>query len=382
MPGKRAGRFRGLITHSIFRQAAFGRNHPLSISRHGTVLDLCETLGWLSPEATHHCTLAQREVLEGFHRADYLDAFERTAKSGRADARDREIYNLGTMECPLFDGLWERARATVGGAILAARLVSEGGTIFHPGGGTHHGRPDRASGFCYLNDPVFAILELLAQGLKRVLYVDLDAHHGDGVQDGLAGEARVRTISVHEDGRWPYTGALADRAGGRALNLPVARRINDSEFAHVMSAAVLPAAQLWAPDAIVITCGADGLAGDPLSSMELSNVALWGAVENLAALSPRTIVLGGGGYNPWTTARAWTGLFARLSGRELPYRIPEPGRALLRSLQCDLVDDDEFEARWLTHIDDLANPGEVREPIRAAANFAASELENFVQGRL
>src|SRR5690606_37637711 len=122
---------------------------------------------------------------------------------------------------PLFPGLFERAATSVGGSILAARLALEGRIAYHPAGGTHHGRPDRASGFCYFNDPAFAILALLEAGLERVLYVDLDAHHGDGVQDAFAADERVHTVSIHEAGRWPGTGAASDTGDGRACNLPV-----------------------------------------------------------------------------------------------------------------------------------------------------------------
>src|SRR5207344_3103305 len=105
---------------------------------------------------------------------------------GNVNAEERTRYGLGTMENPLFPGLFERAATSVGGSILAAQLALEGRVAFHPAGGTHHGRPGRASGFCYFNDPVFAVLTLLRAGLERVLYVDLDAHHGDGVQDAFA----------------------------------------------------------------------------------------------------------------------------------------------------------------------------------------------------
>ncbi len=108
--------------------------------------------------------------------------------------------------------------------MLAARLTAEGGVVHCPGGGTHHGRPDRAAGFCYLNDPVLGLLTWLDLGLDNIVYLDIDAHHGDGVEDAFAGDKRVLTISIHEEDRWPYTGRAEDRAGGCGAQLPRAAR--------------------------------------------------------------------------------------------------------------------------------------------------------------
>ena len=180
------------------------------------------------------------------------------------------------------------------------------------------------AGFCYFNDPVFSIMTFLDQGIERVLYVDLDAHHGDGVQDAFAEDPRVLTVSIHEEKRWPHSGLVEDRADGAARNLPVPAGFNDSELEYLMDQAVLPLADRFDPQALVITCGADGLEGDPLSRLALSNVGLWPAVEKLVDCCDRTVVLGGGGYNPWTVVRCWGGLWGRLSGRQIPAVLP-PG---------------------------------------------------------
>jgi acetoin utilization protein AcuC len=266
------------------------------------------------------------------------------------------------LENPVFAGLFERAALSVGGSILAAQHVVAGGIAFHAPGGTHHGMHNRASGCCFFNDPVFAILTLLDQG-KRVLYVDLDAHHGDGVETAFATDARVRTISVHEQDRWPFTGQLQDDAGGTAFNVPVPARMNDSEFSVIINGAVLPLARAFAPDAVVITMGADALAGDPLSSLALSNVALWQAVESVVACAPSAVVLGGGGYNPWTLTRAWAGMWGRLSGQTIPNHLPDVAQACLRGLTCDLVDEDEMQPEWLLTLADAPRLGPVRPRI-------------------
>jgi len=353
------------VSHEIYRQAGYGGNHPLAIARVGPVMDLCRALGWLPPGEYVESPVASFAELTRFHAADYVNAV-RLGTGGR--------YNLGNMENPVFPGLFKRAATSVGGSIEAARLALAGRVAFHPAGGTHHGRRDRASGFCYFNDPVFAILTLLDGGVRRLLYVDLDAHHGDGVQDAFASDRRVRTVSIHEQGRWPHTGDVGDVGEGRACNLPVPPGLNDSELEALLQEVVLPLARRTAPQAIVLTCGADALAGDPLSRMALSNVALWSAVERLVALAPAAVVLGGGGYNPWTVARYWTGLWGRLSGRAIPTTLPAPAAAILAALDCDLVDEEDRRTEWLTTLADAPNPGPVRpqlEPLMEACHELA-----------
>jgi len=353
------------VTHPVFREAAFGSHHPLSIGRQAAVMDLCQAMGWLTSDRIHHCQLASREDLLKFHDARYVDALEAACERGEASVDTRQRYNVGTMECPLFDGLWERARASVGGSMRAAELAVEGHVAFHPAGGTHHGRPERASGFCYFNDPVFAIMTLLERGIERVLYLDLDAHHGDGVEDAYSGDGRVMTVSLHEAGRWPYSGETGWDDEKATLNIALPGGVNDSEYAFVLEQSVLPRVERWEAQAAVVECGADALAGDPLSSLQLSNGALWRAVERFVAPVPGAVVLGGGGYNPWTAARLWAGLWARLSGQVIPVGLPGKAEALLAALSCDLVDDEDVVPRWLTAIDDVPNEGAIRPEIDA-----------------
>lgn len=355
------------VGSQIYRRAAWGAHHPLAIPRHATVMDLCRILGWLEGSAFVESGAASVEQLERFHDRGYIDALRDADERGRVDSDICVRYRIGTMENPLFPGLYERAATTVGGSILAAELALGGRVVFHPSGGTHHGRPGHASGFCYFNDPVFALLTLLDAGLERVLYVDLDAHHGDAVQDAFAEDHRVFTISIHEADRWPYSGKLEDRGYGEVRNLPVPSGFNDSELDYLMQETVLPLAARFDPQAVVVTCGADGLDGDPLSGMALSNLGLWAAVERLTALSTPSVVLGGGGYNPWTVSRCWAGLWGRLSGREIPSVLPEEAQTVLRGLECDLVDEDEFREEWITTLADSPRPGAIREEIMAVA---------------
>jgi acetoin utilization protein AcuC len=351
----------------VFRRAAFGDNHPLKIVRHSAVLDLVRILGWLADDDFRTSSPATVSQLTEFHDRAYVEALQYADSTGRVDPKIRSLYRIGTLENPLFSGLFERAAMTVGGSIMAAELACKGHVVFHPSGGTHHGRPDRASGFCYFNDPVFSIRTFLTLERQRVLYVDLDAHHGDGVEDAFVDEPRVMTVSIHEQDRWPYSGAADNRRNGGARNLPVPKGFNDSELDYLVQNAVLPLARDFSPEALVICCGADCLAGDPLSGMMLSNGALWCAVQELISLQQPTVVLGGGGYNPWTVARYWAGLWGTLTGQELPETLPQEAVDLLSAMECDLIDEEDIEDEWLTRLVDSPYDGPVRDAIRSLA---------------
>lgn len=361
------------VGSEIYRRAAFGPNHPLNIVRHAAVVDLLNMMGWLDPRDFRESRVASLDELLEFHDRAYLKALQHANATGRVDPAVRDRYQVGTFENPLFKGLFERAAMTVGGSILAAELAVEGHTVFHPTGGTHHGRPDRASGFCYFNDPVFSIMTLLKSGVGRVLYVDLDAHHGDGVEDAFYEDPRVTTVSIHEQKRWPFSGTHSHPHAG-AFNFNVPAGFNDSEFKHIMQRAVMPLAESIRTDGVVICCGADCLAGDPLSHMLLSNVALWDAVDDLISLGAPTIVLGGGGYNPWTVTRYWAGLWGRISGREIPRELPDEAQDFMRRMECDLIDDDDRDEAWMTTMADSPRPGRIRDEVRSMV----SEFRNFL----
>ena len=350
------------IGSEVYRQSSFGHNHPLSYARQESVLDMVRVLGWLPEQMFLTSSQADIDTLTQFHNSDYVQALKRADGEGKARVSDRENYNFGTMENPLFKGVFKRASTTIGGSILAAQTTMGGGTVFHPSGGTHHGRADKASGFCYFNDPVFAIREFLSAGLERILYVDIDAHHGDGVEAAFADEERVHVLSIHEENRWPYSGTMDDQKSGQ-INIPVPHGLNDTEFEYIFSHVVMPYCAHYQPQAIVITCGADGLKDDPLSKMELSNKALWDAVLKLRGVSKRCVVLGGGGYNPWTTIRCWVGLWAKLAGFDVPDVLPNAAQDILSKFDSDLIDEEDRLPGWITTLEDPSHDGDVREEI-------------------
>ncbi|BDG72522.1 acetoin utilization protein AcuC [Roseomonas fluvialis] len=368
-----------LIGSEIYRGSTYGPKHPLAIPRVSTMLDLVQALGWVDPAQYRDSPRASVGELLRFHRRDYLDALLRAEHTQTVSADDRARFRIGADGNPVFREVFSRPATGAGGTLLAGRLTAHGGVVHVPGGGTHHGRPDRASGFCYLNDAVLGLLAWIDQGLNNILYLDLDAHHGDGVQDAFQDDPRVFTLSIHEDGRWPFTGASDDRAGGHAANIPVPPGFNDSEFGWVLHHAILPVIDRLRPQAIMVQCGADALEEDPLAKLSLSNNAHRAVVAAVMARAPRLIVLGGGGYNPWSVARCWAGVWGVLAGHAMPDRLPPAAEAVLRNLRAQPAMSARAAWRdppehWFTTLADAPRPGVVRAAVRRAAAAALAGL--------
>lgn len=352
------------IGSDIYRGSSYGSRHPLRVPRVSTVMDLARALGWLPPDRFRASPRAKPAALELWHEASYVAALQAAEALGEATPEMRERFHLGTLSNPVFSEVFRRPATGAGGTMLAAELLAATPGVIHvPGGGTHHGLPGRANGFCYLNDVVLGI-KVLQRSLTRVAYVDLDAHHSDGVELAFAGDPGVRMISVHEEGRWPFTGGIGDTAGGSAFNLPVPKGYHDSEARAVLHGLILPRVEEFRPEALVIQCGADSLTEDPLSRLTLSNRAYLEAVRALLPLSPRVMVLGGGGYNPWSVGRLWTAIWGLVSGRDLPDRLPDPATDVLRRLSWNGGGRPPPEAHLLTTLLDAPREGPVRAVIR------------------
>jgi acetoin utilization protein AcuC len=349
----------------------------LAIPRVSTVTDLVHALGWLAAEAYVESPKATPGELARFHSDDYIAALQRAEAEQHIAPETSRRFNIGCNGNPLFREIFSRPATACGASLLAAeRLLAarDGAAIYSPAGGTHHGRHDRASGFCYLNDPVLAMLRLLDGGVTRIYYVDLDAHHCDGVADTFADDDRIVMLSVHEEGRWPFTGALTEQGCGNIFNLPVPSGFNDSEMDHVVEALIAPLGTAVAPEIVIVQCGADALADDPLSRLALSNNALWRALATIRMLAPRLLVLGGGGYNPWSVARCWAGNWAVLNGIPIPAALPASGEAILRRLSWSRSAGRNPPAHWFTTLADAPNPGRLREDVRMRVAHLAARV--------
>lgn len=348
------------IGSEIYRHSSYGGWHPLRIPRVSTVMDLSRALGWLPPAQFINSPRAKPAALHAFHTPEYVAALAEAEKAQSVSEAVRDRHNIGTHSNPIFGEMFRRPATSAGGAILAGELLAKGGAVYAPAAGTHHAMADRANGFCYFNDPVLAMLSLRHHGAPRIAYVDIDAHHPDGVESAFAADQDVLMLSVHEENRWPRTGRLEDAGAGQVFNLPVPQGFNDSEMALVLESLILPAIIAFRPDAIVLQCGADAVTEDPQSRMALSNNAHWAIVAALQVASPRFLALGGGGYNPWSVGRLWTGVWGTMNGHPIPEQLVSEGQAVLEALTWDRRGRTLLpEPHWTTTLRDAPRPGPI-----------------------
>ncbi|MCX5912226.1 MAG: acetoin utilization protein AcuC [Deltaproteobacteria bacterium] len=322
-----------------FSKFEYSSSHPFKPGRAKLTLDLCRRYGlvdwpWiriLPPQATDFQTLAE------FHDETYL----KVLKAIDSDAVARELwpdllskedlkgeprllkYGLGTEDNPVFSGVYDFSLLTAGATLLGARKIASGEiqVAFNPVGGFHHAGRDHAEGFCYVNDIAVAVIQLLKQGL-RVAVVDIDAHHGNGVQDAFYGDNRVLVISFHQNGKdiYPWSGFENEIGEGRGkgftVNVPLPAGTDDEIFERAFEEMVPPLLGAFKPDIVIGELGADTHLADPLSDLNLTNLGYSRVVEKLAEMSPRLLALGGGGYDLYKTARNWTLAWAVLNGLE------------------------------------------------------------------
>ncbi|WP_299658001.1 acetoin utilization protein AcuC [uncultured Tateyamaria sp.] len=355
------------IGSEIYRGSSYGSWHPLRVPRVSTVIDLSRAMGWLPNDVYVPSPRAKPHALTIWHTPEYLSALHNAETAQSVSAEVKARHGLGTPNNPVFAEMYRRPATAAGGSLLAGELLRNGGIVYHPAGGTHHAMPDRAGGFCYLNDPVLAILALQRNGAQRVAYIDIDAHHPDGVEVAFADDSDVLMISVHEDGLWPRTGGLG--ATDSLVNVPVPRNLNDDEMALIRDDVILPRVVAFKPDAIVLQCGADGVEEDPQAHLSLSNNAHWDIVRALIGMAPRLLVLGGGGYNPWSVGRLWTGVWATLNGHDIPDRVSTEAEDVLRALRFDGNRRGKNPPEhWFTTLQDKPRTGPIRDEIRDILN--------------
>ena len=346
----------------MYRVSSFGGAHPLGIARVSTVMDLVRALDLSVNHQFQSAPTAKPALLRQFHASAYIDALQRIEDEQHASDRDRKIFNIGTFSNPVFPYMYKRPATSVGSSLLGAEYVADFGRAYALGGGLHHGMAGFANGFCFLNDLVFAIWRLRALGLQRVAYVDLDAHYPDGVEAFFPHDKDLLIISTHEENRWPFLGKFNDNRPERIMNIPLPAGCQDSEYNFVLDELILPALLKFAPEVIVVQGGADALLHDPLSRLALSNNVLWRALREFLGCSERILLTGGGGYNPWTVARLWTGFWAILNDQPVPKNITPMAKDILQSLTWNR--NRRLPAHIFTTLYDPFLEGPIRQNIR------------------
>lgn len=320
-------------------QYNFGPTHPMAPARLGLTRGLIEGLDLLDGLELAEAPVADRSELELVHDPEFITRVEQE----RAD----EEYGLGTEDDPVFEGMHEAAARIAGGTLRATRAVWEGAVprAVNFAGGMHHAMPGKAAGFCVYNDSAVAIQWLLDHGAQRVAYLDIDAHHGDGVERAFWNDPRVLTVSIHQTGMslFPGTGFAQDIGGpqarGTAVNIALPRRTSDDDWIRALVSVADPILREFRPEVLISQHGCDSHFRDPLTELEVSVDAQRLAAEIIRAWAEdyaqgTWVAVGGGGYDIASTVpRVWANLVAITSDQDV-----DPTRSLPESWRGDLLE--------------------------------------------
>ena len=295
----------------------FGHRHPMKPWRLTLTNKIVMAYGMHKAMDVYKSRRASPEEVGNFHKEDYVDFLQSiTPKKAALVEEYACLYGTGD-DCPVFDGLWDYCSLYSGASLDAARKLTnrQSDIAINWSGGLHHAKKGGASGFCYINDIVIAILQLLLHH-PRVLYIDIDVHHGDGVEEAFWSTDRVMTVSFHKfspEDFFPGTGALEDTGprnskspgAKHAVNVPLHDGIDDQQYRQLFRDVIGQCVEVYRPSCIVIQCGADSLGGDRLGCFNLNVQAHGSCVEFVKRLGVPLLVLGGGGYTPRNVAKAW-----------------------------------------------------------------------------
>ena len=307
--------------------------HPMRPVRLRYTYELADAFGLFDSE---HSMLtlprpATVDEVATFHTPEYMSAVKRV---GQGDFSINPIpFNIGPGDNPGFEGMYDAALLSTGGSMRCVELLLDEGydAAFNTSGGLHHAMPGYAYGFCVFNDPVVAINEMLRRGL-RVAYVDIDCHHGDGVQYAFYDTDRVLTISLHETGQFlfPGTGYAQETGTGRgrgySVNVPLYPYTGDETYHWVFKQVVLPLLDAFRPDVLVSQLGIDSHYLDPITHLALTTQGFGKVVAEFSGKATKWLALGGGGYDLQAVARSWTLAYGVMSEHDLDDHIPESYR--------------------------------------------------------
>eukprot|EP00510_Aplanochytrium_minuta_P003114 CAMPEP_0184016396 /NCGR_PEP_ID=MMETSP0954-20121128/6906_1 /TAXON_ID=627963 /ORGANISM="Aplanochytrium sp, Strain PBS07" /LENGTH=453 /DNA_ID=CAMNT_0026297413 /DNA_START=113 /DNA_END=1474 /DNA_ORIENTATION=- len=306
----------------------YGQSHPMKPHRVRMAHHLVVSYGLYKHMEIFRPELVSQAELTRFHSDDYVNFLRLVTTDNMHEyMKQLQRFNVGE-DCPVFDGMYDFCRIYTSGSIGGAKRLNAqtSDIVINWSGGLHHAKKSEASGFCYVNDCVLAILELLKYH-QRVLYIDIDIHHGDGVEEAFYSTNRVMTCSFHKYGEYfPGTGDWKDcgheKGKGYAVNFPLHDGMNDAAFVSIFRPVISKIFERFAPQAVVLQCGADSLSGDRLGCFNLSLNGHADCVSYVKSFNVPVLVLGGGGYTMRNVARCWTHETAVLLDKKLPDELP------------------------------------------------------------
>jgi acetoin utilization protein AcuC len=338
---------RKLIGSLKYKNLRYTKNHPLRIPRVSLLMEFLRSMDLIKDEEIMESREAHQEELLLFHKEDYIQALKEADACMCVKRYHREKYNIGTYENPVSPAMWRGSLLATGSSLQAAEVFLRGGIAFNPAGGMHHAYPDRANGFCFINDPAITIEFLKTQGIKRILYIDLDAHHCDAIQEYYYEDDKVFVLSLHQSPEYAFpfkSGFLEEVGKGRGkgfnMNVPLPKGTKDRDYLYALEESLKIVTEIFEPEVYVLQLGTDTLREDYLSKLELSNAGFLRAFDMVREAFGEGIYIGGGGYHPIALARAWTVLWCRITGREIPTEIKPSAKEVLSKVDFEEFDDD------------------------------------------
>ncbi len=307
-----SGRRAAFIHSDQIEQYRYPEGCPFRPERAGQLRKTLHSMGLLSGQGIREVAPvpADRHALKRFHTARYLHTLK-SAAQGKWDLQALHM-GIGTEDVPIFYDMYDYAVLAAGATLVGAELIvsDEVDIAFNPSGGYHHAFPEKAAGFCYINDNAIAC-SVLAEAGKKVLYLDVDVHNGDAVAHAFCDRSDVMTISLHENPKMLFPGTgFEDEIGeglgkGFCVNLPLPVGTFDRAYLHAFDAIAMPLIRAFDPDVIVFELGVDALSGDPLAHLQLTNNTYVEVIHRLLDFHKPILATGGGGYNVENSVRAW-----------------------------------------------------------------------------
>lgn len=369
-----------LVGSPLYSKLKYTNNHPLRIPRVSLLMDFLKAMELIEDGEIEESQPAPIEKLLLFHIEEYIKALQECDACQCVKKEYRERFNIGTYENPVSPAMWKGSLLATGSSIQTVDLFLKGYLAFNPAGGMHHAYSDRANGFCFINDPGIVLQDLIEKGFKRILYIDLDAHHCDGVQDFFYEEDRVFVLSIHQSPTYAFPfkkGFFEERGKGRGrgynLNIPLPKGVKDREYLFVVENVIPLVAQAYKPEIYLLQLGTDTLMEDYLSKFELSNFGFLKTFDIIREVLGDGIYLGGGGYNPIALTRAWTLIWCRISSKDIPDKLKPSAVNLLSSVDFEELEEADRSYMFETLLD-KPRLGDIRREVKDIVERVKGEL--------
>lgn len=316
-----------LLYSNRFNNFDYGKNHPFKLSRFELAYNSMRELGIVDSSLIHNFSEIEEDEIYSFHSREYIAKLKKLSATGEgADF----AFGLGDADCPLFKSVYEYSLLGAGGTFKAAKMLIEEDydAVLNLSGGWHHAHKSKAAGFSYINDAVLAI-NYLARNGNRVVYIDIDAHHGDGVQEAFYDRDDVLTISLHESGIYFFPGSGFEnetgsgKGRGYSVNIPLLAHTDDALYMKAFDEIAYPLIAAFNPDIIVAQIGVDSFLSDPLTNLEITTNAYSYIIRKISRLKIKWMALGGGGYDLFNTTRGWSIAWCIMNDIDIPEKLPQ-----------------------------------------------------------